>query len=326
MNKIDSQFPRFGSPGYRFQKGAALVAVIVAIIVLAVVGTGVSLATRVWDPLWSPFRPEPKEVVDKTISKMAELDTLEMDIELSIEKGEEKVLLGLDVAADNKEEKFKGSYNFSATGKEEASGDIETLSIGKELYIKMNSINLPDSFPLGDMSSFEGEWIKFPSAEEGSSQWSVQDNIGDIKDIYSIRKELKDEKIDGFNSYHYILVLEKEGLRDLIKDSIKEEGSNPLVGSMEEQIDETVEALGNLEIGVWIDKKENLLKKIEIEETFTLEGEEAVLKVVSQFSQFNQLVTVEAPEESVNFEEVIFQLLMGGNLIQMPSQNVIPNY
>lgn len=42
---------------------------------MGVVGVGTSLATRVWDPLWNPFRPNPEKVLAKTASQMKELKT-----------------------------------------------------------------------------------------------------------------------------------------------------------------------------------------------------------------------------------------------------------
>ncbi len=322
MNKIDPRFPRFGSPRRRLQKGAALVAVIIAVIVLAVLGAGVSLATRAWDPLWNPFRPEPEEVVDKMISKMAEVETLNMDMSLSGGTESDRVDLDSKISVSAKEEKAKGDYSFSFTSEKiSISGNVEAISLKDEIYIKVNSISLPQSY--GDISEFEGKWVKFSPPGQASQQW----NIEGLESIYSVKKELKDEKVDKVSSYHYILFLEKDGLKEWIEGLMKEESSNLLTGSLKRQIDKMTEELSALEINVWIGKKDSFLKKVEIEKTFASEEGGGSLEASIRFSEFNQPLLIEAPKEFLSFEEVMLQLLMEGAFSPMPLEpQSMPGY
>ncbi len=46
MNKIDPQFPRFGNPGYRTQKGVVLITIIAAVIILSALGAGFFLVIK----------------------------------------------------------------------------------------------------------------------------------------------------------------------------------------------------------------------------------------------------------------------------------------
>src|SRR3989344_4057739 len=45
----------------------------VILIITAIIGAGVALATRVWDPTWSPFRPAPDAVISKAWNNLKQV-------------------------------------------------------------------------------------------------------------------------------------------------------------------------------------------------------------------------------------------------------------
>ena len=67
------------------KKKSKILWIIIGGIILVVVG-GIlgALATRVWDPLWNPFRPEPTEVIEKMTLEMEKLKTLHSRTKLEI--------------------------------------------------------------------------------------------------------------------------------------------------------------------------------------------------------------------------------------------------
>ncbi|MCX6765026.1 MAG: hypothetical protein NT148_00610 [Candidatus Nealsonbacteria bacterium] len=48
----------------------AILLTLLVIIILSVAGFATVLATRIWDPMWNPFRPKPQAVFEQTVSKM----------------------------------------------------------------------------------------------------------------------------------------------------------------------------------------------------------------------------------------------------------------
>jgi len=235
-----------------------LIKIVIGVVVLAVVGTGVVLATRIWDPLWNPFRPEPEKVMDEMLKKMKEVKTLHSKIDFLIKgENEQKTEFSLKIEGDddrNDPESFKwdGKIDalFSVAGQGIPVGGkfalgAEYRMIGKVSYLKLTTLpplpflEMVEETGI-DFSKIKNQWIKIdqesvqnlikeiePSRaamipeEPTKIQKEFQEKIKKIlagRKIYLIEKELPDEKIGENLAYHYRIVLNQEEVKKLIPE------------------------------------------------------------------------------------------------------------
>lgn len=239
-----------------------VVKIIAGVVVVAVVGAGIALGTRIWDPLWNPFRPEPEEVIDKMIIKMKEVKTIhsEMEIGLTTKRDEEEIFnLSMTVVADSDytdSENLKSAGNFKLNLSSEGmqfSLTGEGKAIGEIFFVKLTTIPaLPFLQPyltlFGiDLSEIKNQWIKYDQesylkailgemyAQEMEEQFKKQkekqkEMVAKIKDIikdkklYLAKKEFPDEKIQEVKVYHYLVALDKEEAKKVILELLEISG------------------------------------------------------------------------------------------------------
>ena len=218
-------------------------------VILVVVGLTVVLATRVFDPLWNPFREEPEKVIEEMSGKMKEVKSANFEINTEIDMTDNTTntagrmsfnIKGDSDTGDPQNIKSSVSLNFSfTTGKlgESLLLDSEIKTIGKESYFKLNNLVLPSFFEflpgIEDLNigEFKGKWIKLD--EDSLKKLGMQETQGlnpeeqqklieefqklfSEAKIYYVKKELPDEKINGKKMYHYLLVLDNEETAKLI--------------------------------------------------------------------------------------------------------------
>jgi len=118
------------------------------------------------------------------------------------------------------------------------------------------------------------------------------------KKFYSVKKELRDEKIEGTKVYHYLVVLNREEIKRLILEITEiyidisykkmfevfpeefrpspediEYGKRTMIEAMEKGFNEILEKIGNIESEIWIGKKDFYLYRIRGEKEFEWEKE-----------------------------------------------------
>ncbi len=238
------------------RKGSNFVEIIAVLIILGIVGVGTSLATRVWDPLWNPFRPEPKEVLTKMVGQMKELKTYYSKATFAINlKNKKEFKIAGDFSGDNDttnpdNPKSAGKFNlnFAMEGMQfSLAGEAKT--IGEISYFKLTTIPaLPMLEPffalMGiDLQQFKNQWVKFDqesikeifpsemtkefekeSEKQKKEQKEIKEKIKKLianKELYFPKKELADEKIGKIKAYHYIVALNKEEIKKLIPELMK---------------------------------------------------------------------------------------------------------
>ncbi|MCD6528320.1 hypothetical protein J7K44_01640 [bacterium] len=209
------------------KKGSSVIFILLVLVVVLVGFTGV-LASRVWDPLWNPFRPSPEEVIKKMSLEMEKVKTSKEKMEISlIGKNEEIFELKLNTEGEIDETqpekpKSKSKFNFvaSLTKKEEPMGikfalNGETKLKDEVLYLRFTTLPTIPLFPMVgiNLSQIEDQWIKIdqdsiieimkgikkeewtPEMEEMYRKQAEKERIFQKEFQEKIKKILKEEKL-----------------------------------------------------------------------------------------------------------------------------------
>jgi len=260
------------------RKGSIFLKIFAGLIILAIVGVGTALATRVWDPFWNPFRPEPKEVLAKTASRMKELKTYYNKTSFVIDfKNKEGYKIegnfsgNSDITnSDNPKLATKFNLSFAIEGMQFSLAG-ETKAIGETSYFKLTTIPaLPMLEPIFalmgiDSQQFKNQWVKFDQEsvkeifppeilgeveknleKQKKERKEMEEKIKNLivnKEFYSPKKELADEKIGKIKTYHYIVALNKEEVKKIIPEIInivREKEEIPTMPESQEKIQEKI--------------------------------------------------------------------------------------
>lgn len=172
--------PFYFEPTPSTRKKLVILKVIACVIIPVVIGAGIALATRVWDPLWNPFRPSPEEVIGEMAVETGRLKTVHSRTKIEItgkEDAKEVFKLSMDFAGDSdntdpENPKSTGEfYSVLAFEGTQFSLAGENKIIGEDSYIKLTTI---PAFPflepffnmLGlDLNQLKDQWIKLDLEE-----------------------------------------------------------------------------------------------------------------------------------------------------------------
>lgn len=226
-------FPRGGglTPG----KGMGLIKIVLGAIFIVAAGAGASLAARVWDPLWNPFRPAPEMVLAEMVKKMETVKTVhdKVDFTIGVESKKSAAYFKGTVTGDNDSadpNNIKSANNvnlvFGAEGMQ-ISFEGEGRQLGETSYFKLNTMPvLPMIQPyfqmMGiDLNQLKNQWIKIDKdglkdlyggsltpemerqmEEETAKQKEIQARIMNLvkgKNLYSVKQEFPDEEFPGID-------------------------------------------------------------------------------------------------------------------------------
>jgi len=228
-------------------------------------------------------------------------------------------------------------------------------------YFKINTVPIVLTAGLTtvgiDLNDWINKWFRFNSKELGMSiiktlsdeeKVNMEQEVMQLLSDYPIAKvanKLSDEKIQGENTYHYLLSLDKEnlkqfsvGLLEIINNYYKIDDlmNMPEADKQEvsDGIDEFFEATGGIDFEIWIGKKDKLIYKVAGQKSFDLsdikemEAGEGIMSLDfdMSFSKFNEPVEILAPEDYQSIIEMLMpfiQMFMGG---EMNMGNELPNY
>lgn len=236
---------------------ALIIKIIAGVVGVIIVGGGVSLAIRIWDPLWNPFRANPEKVIEKMVTKMKEVKIVhsEMKIELAQKQGAEEVFKLLIVSnsdSDNTDpENPKSAVDFDITIDEFFIAG-ESRTIDETSYFKIDSLDIPSQSDLEvmlmtfgiDLSEVKNQWIKYDQEsylksmfgemytfemeeqlrKQKEKQEEMIETIEDIlkdKKLYVVKREFPDEKINNVKTYHYLIALNNEEAKKVILESLE---------------------------------------------------------------------------------------------------------
>jgi hypothetical protein len=242
----------------------------------------------------------------------------------------------------------KGSYDFSDANNKKNSAvislDLGALSIAGETRIINNTFygiltKAPTIafFPM--MSSIENKWLSMPSPygdnQSASAPFSssplLGSNISDkltadqIQHIYDMTrsasfiktvKRFSPETVGGELSYHFSFDLDRDGITaylQSLKSYINTIGSNDSALSAFDptSLNKALDQVKNFSGEVWIGRNDKLLHKIMLNfgvQPDATKDEQVQISVVGIFSNWNQPVTIVAPDNSVPFETLMSSL------------------
>jgi len=221
--------------------------IIIIIVVAAGIGAG-ALYTRVWDPSWSPFRPNPDEVMEQMTLKMAGVNSFHGNGNFSVSaKSEENENMDLSMNFDQDSDltdfdnpKSQGKVNLSTSIPEYGSFSVqlEMKNTGKDFYFKISNFQpvsvlmfLKMAYGI-DGSSLQNQWIKVgeellsESSTPTATKYNQEVNnkmkqLLTSNKLYYVKEELSDQVIDGKKNYHYIVGLDKEKTKQVIPEILK---------------------------------------------------------------------------------------------------------
>ena len=286
-----------------------------------------TLYSQTWDPLWNPFRLEPSLVLEKMEAELKEKQAFHSIVDLNfltkLEESEFQISGSLEGDIDNANSKSAINFDlliFSSDEKELLwAGEI--INIGETAYFKFKT--LPSIPYLGDFLEklgldLENQWIKINQdlfkkfVEETGNQYSgeeTKEKLMALLPIFEVKEELPDQEIAGRKTYHYLLSLNKESLKDILL-SLYVPDQETL-----EEINKLLEKSGDIEAEIWIGKKDKLPYRIEFDESteisdlFPEKQGRVALKLIIEMSDFDKQFEIKAPEDYKTLEEILFENL-----------------
>lgn len=300
-----------------------IIKIVIGVVVLALVVTTIPLATRIWDPLWNPFRPNPDKVVRQAIENMTELKSLHLKIDTKVSAFSEEMSgdfsLFLEGSVDRRDESNpQGEANFNieliSSGDSGFSpGNIaikgQTKLSGQEGYLYLEDLRIGFlAIFLGgmDLDVLTDRWIKFESEEDPAEVQEEAKEVIEGHNIFYVKKQLKNEKIDGEKVYHYIVAIDKEEFKELTKEQ------NGDVEDVEEFFTEA----GEITFDIWIGIKDKLVYKVEYIDEIKIDSAGLDIDLTIEISEFNESVVVEVPEEFITMEEIMFEIMLSSMIFE----------
>lgn len=231
--------PAFGDIA-PYKKKNKVAIIIIAILIILIAGILIALATKMWDPLWNPFRPAAEKVVDNAFLKMEKVKTVHSDAKMTIKATQgtsEPVTISINFDGDSDvtdEKNPKTSTNFSlgmrAEGMQFSLGG-EAVAIGDVSYFKITTIpsipGMDDALKqMGiNLSDFKNQWIKIdPESinnllkEELSNNLPPGESIDDMLNKSTESQKELQEKIKKMVEGKRFYLVKKEWPDEKIQD------------------------------------------------------------------------------------------------------------
>lgn len=315
-------------------QGTLTLKVIIAVLVAGIVAAGGALATQTWDPLWNPFRPEPDQVIDKTVESGKKIKTVysEATLDLKTEGATEPFSLNLTMEgdSDNSDPKTpKSRMDLEAElGIEgvEFSFSLTSRTIGDSAYFKVTEIPAP-ALPTEQARGLKNQWVKAElkpeQAEQKKKVMKEIQELFDIKKLVEVEQELADQQLNQSQCYHYLVRLNQEELKEVLVELLEsmasefspteltEQQRQQMRGEMEEDLDEFFNKVGPIEGEIWIGKKNFFLRRIKTKKEITadqwkeIKQGKLVFDLEMTFSNFNQPVEIKVPEGAKPLKEIL---------------------
>ena len=317
---------------------------------LAIVIAGAALGAV----FYGKIKNSPERIIAEMEEEMSEVKTFSGDISVEIkaaEKGKPPFSLTAASKSDidrTKDENQKSEGNLKITlaaGGISFDFSIDYRSIGEESYLKIvSSPPLPFLAPLAAMG---GQWVKmdeksllsmYPEEMREELEKKAEENRAKQKEmkekaeaafkkvlagkkVYSFRKELAEEEVNGRPARHYLVAFDKAVLKDLIVEmyglaapEMEAEIKTGVVPAKEEfaaELGEFLDKIGEINAEIWIGKKEKYLyrTKFSKEIDFALfdsesEGTFSVSADIT-LSEFNKPLKIVPPEEYKALDEIL---------------------
>ncbi len=220
---------------------------------------GAALASRIWDPVWNPFRPSPEKVLARAFLKQKEIKTQNEKIFVYADAKTPtddafSVEIKMESNTDTRDEnimKASGKFDYKVLiGPISIPFSGEATIIGEEIYFKLDSLptalfqffkmsgadfsNNPyiDAFE-NILNGITGKWIRIsPNDKHLGMSFSINarkqkelseaiNNIVARYPVFKVKKQFADKEINENKAYHYLLALDKENLKKLLPEILE---------------------------------------------------------------------------------------------------------
>jgi len=303
----------------------------IAFLVIAIVAIGL-LSTKIYNPSWNPFKPSPEKIIQKAGENLKNIKSFNSKITGSLEGETQKLAFVIDYnysGKDSEKTKMEGSteVEFSTEGIT-MNGEVDFITKEKQFFLKINTFPavLSPYLQMFGLSSdsIKDEWIAFSTS---STESTIEDqNIENIEKeitkkldkLFIIKKEYKDEEVNGNDCYHYLVELDNEKAKEVIKDIMKEVSSNSQLNTTE--LNQTFDQMKGLSGEIWIGSKDYNIYKLktdsEIENATSSNINSLSLEIT--FSDFNKDFEINVPENFITLKELMNQ---GSSMFQQQLEN-----
>jgi len=177
MIVLSEKNPKLISPTPLIKKKGVIIRIVIGAILLVMVGIFILLSTRVWDPLWNPFRPSPQETFSEMLTNMDDLESFSFEINLENMSTDikDKLIMTLNGSLDelnSPQPKSAIGFTVSVGNYPETGFDVEAAykAVRGDIYFKLYRLNFFMSPIFLNAMGLNpdrvgGEWIRFDMRE-----------------------------------------------------------------------------------------------------------------------------------------------------------------
>ena len=329
-----------------------LLMVLIIVVVLGGVGyfvAGQYISLPFSDILLNIFSPSPTTVINKMVVNMQSVKSSHMVAQETANVTNNNVSTGKlsvgitgdsDVTTANNP-KLNSIISINLTSSLSATANIGLTAVDGATYFEINNLTVPDGYsvPGLDVSKLTGVWFKVDgdsikalsqadASQVGVVNISNLDNLALVKKIQDLfisenllsnAKKINDEVVNGQNTYHYLITINKDKLKDLITKIITLETAGSS-GSLTQNMVSTVagnfvDGVGDINLELWIGKTDYFLYQAKIDKIIDLAkfglGANTQMELIFSLanSNFNKPATIQAPANSQKIEGVLLPLL-----------------
>jgi len=201
---------------------------------------------------------------------------------------------------------------------------LEARSLQKNLYFEFNQL---PSLGFISLDSLKNQWIKVDlNALQGQVDTANNINkitptqIERIKTLFNedgvlkITDKLASEKVNGQNTFHYRFALDKVALKKFANDVTQVVLNRPMNNEESANYDKSLESMDTTTGEIWIGKKDYLPYELLLNYQYKATADSKTSgksKTTILFKNFNSAMTVDVPQKSTSFQEII-QGFLGG--------------
>lgn len=241
----------------------------------------------------------------------------------------------LDLAFDKKDEtKQKADLHLTLTGdlksaEKNLNGELDFnfVTLEKQYYAKLNKLSTSDQSltqfqPIIDL--YKGKWLRIAEdfIPENIRNMQTEDEAAKLKqqkmkdlfvetNLFDVTKEYGVEKLNGRNVYHYGLSVNMDGFKDYMAKAAVIDGRELTT----QEIEEAVKILDYIKVAeIYVDTDDYYVLKavFQFSGEALNQGSNLVIQVTVDGSNFNESVTVKAPEGAEEFNPLGLMMGLGG--------------
>jgi hypothetical protein len=307
-------------------KSKKLLFALVAVLVIVLAGGGVTFGYYYF---FSPFA-----ILNKTLTKMTEIKTFEYSMEMTntdtAQKYDNFTLKSSGVEDISDFDNTKSSITLSGTSADDADFanpigfQLDYRNIGHNIYMKLDKLD-----GLEDLAApIINRWIQFDlnplKKEYGLDQ--QKDKALNSKELAKVSAEQRDklkealkadkvfefsdkfasEEINGVDTHHYKITLNKEGFLKFYTDAAKILFDRSFSDDDIKDMRNDLLVIGKANVEIWVGKKDSLLYKMigtsQIIDSKTSKATGGSTLTLN-FKNYNKSVSVSAPTDTISFEE-----------------------